>query len=374
MRVLHTNFLRGWGGQSNRILMECEALASRGWEILLSVPGESELARRAITRGIPVDSSVSYENMLRSVVRNDVRRFRQLVERFQPEIVHLHGGRDSWIAALALGTKARRPVIIRTKHNVFPISDHWFNRWMYGRFFDGIVCLSSAIVAQCSEKPYIDPRKLVLIPSACNVVDFMRAASAREKVRSEFGFAPDAVVIVMSGRLRPEKGHDILLAAVPRVLQQVPHAKFLLLGAGSLEGRIARELAEHNLTESIHLAGFRSDVAECLSAADIAVQPSRSEGLGTAVIEAAAAGLPVVATAVGGIPDVIVHGETGILVPPENPEALADAIVQLAQNPAQRRALGEAARLRVARLFSKEALGDKTDDYYRRMLVARRLA
>jgi len=110
-----------------------------------------------------------------------------------------------------------------------------------------------------------------------------------------------------------------------------------------------------------------------LSAADIAVQPSRSEGLGTAVIEAAAAGLPVVATAVGGIPDVIVHGETGILVPPENSEALADAIVQLAQNPAQRRALGEAARLRVARLFSKEALGDKTDDYYRRMLVARRL-
>ena len=162
MRVLHTNFLRGWGGQSNRILMECRGLAERGWEVLLSVPRDSELAKRARAAGLAVDERVGYESLIRSVAHGDVKRFRTLLREFRPDIVHLHGGRDSWIAALALMGYRPRPIVVRTKHNVFPIANHPANRWMYGRFFDHIVCISSAIVAQCAEKRYIAPSRELL--------------------------------------------------------------------------------------------------------------------------------------------------------------------------------------------------------------------
>ncbi|MCX7626492.1 MAG: glycosyltransferase, partial [Candidatus Sumerlaeaceae bacterium] len=166
-------------------------------------------------------------------------------------------------------------------------------------------------------------------------------------------------------------GHDILLSAAPRVLERAPSVKFLLLGAGSLHGKIMHELKRAGVADAFVVAGFRTDVPECLAAADIAVQPSRSEGLGTAVLEASAAGLPVVATAVGGIPDIVVHGVTGLLVPTENPEALAEALVQLAANSDQRVALGRAARERVASLFSVNLLVEKTHHYYQRLLDRR---
>lgn len=371
MKVLHTNFLRGWGGQSNRILMECVGLAQRGWDVVLSVPPKSELAKRARASGLAVDESVSYEALLKSLIAGDIRAFRALCQRVQPDIIHLHGGRDSWIAALALWNKKPRPLIVRTKHNIFPIQDHPLNRWLYGRFFDGIVCISSAIVEQCAAKRYISSSKLVLIPSACDGERFVQAAHARHKMREEFGFREEDVVVVMSGRFRSEKGHDLLLAAAPRVVERVPNVKFLLLGAGSLQGKVLEDLRRSGVAESFVVAGFRSDVPECLAAADIAVQPSRSEGLGTAVLEASAAALPVVATAVGGIPDIVVHGVTGLLVPPENPSALADALTQLAKNAEQRTALGHAGRKRVASLFSVDVLVEKTHHYYLHLLERR---
>jgi glycosyltransferase involved in cell wall biosynthesis len=372
MKVLHTNFLRGWGGQSNRILTECVGLAERGWEVVLSVPPRSELAKRARERGLEVDETIAYQPLVQSLWAGEVRAFQALCERYQPDIIHLHGGRDSWVAALALWRNSDRPIILRTKHNVFPLHDHPFNRWLYGRFFDGIVCISSAIVQQCATKRYISPAKLVMIPSACDVERFVRAAEARDKMREEFGFHPHDVVVVMSGRFRAEKGHDLLIAAAPRIVGAVPQAKFLLLGAGSLQHSVVESLERAGIRQSFVVAGFRKDVPECLAAADIAVQPSRSEGLGTAVLEASAAGLPVVATAVGGIPDIVVHGETGLLVPPNDAVSLANAIIQLAMNPDQRHALGHAARERVAALFSVSQLVEKTHNYYQQMLEARR--
>lgn len=383
MKVLHTNFLRGWGGQSNRILMECCELAERGWEVLLSVPPASELARRARVAGLAVDASVDYAPLVPSLLKGQVARFRRVMETFAPDIVHVHGGRDAWLAALALegasiagaivglgprSTPGRRPLVVRTKHNIFPIADHPFNRWLYGNFFDGIVCISTAIVEQCRRKPYIAAERLVLIPSACDVDRFVQGARARREKRREFGFRDEEVVVVLSGRFRPEKGHDLLLTAMPTILATVPNVRFLFLGTGSLKDAVAEQLRQQNLTGAVRLAGFRSDVAECLAAADIAVQPSRSEGLGTAVLEAGAAGLPVVATAIGGIPDIVVSGQTGLLVPPEDARALAEAIVRLATDAELRHRLGSAARQRVAEHFSPKKLGEKTDAYYRRLL------
>ena len=221
MRVLHTNFLRGWGGQSNRVLVECLGLAALGHEVLVSAPPRSELAKRARAAGLEVTEAVTYAGGARPAAFGDIFRMRRVIAGFRPDLIHLHGGRDSWAAAAALLRPPGGcvPRIIRTKHNVFPIADHFLNRWQYGSFFEMIVCLSRAIVEQCAEKPYIRREKLVTIPSAVDCARFDAARGARDAIRREFGFGRDEVVVAMTGRLRPEKGHAVLVAAAPEVLR-----------------------------------------------------------------------------------------------------------------------------------------------------------
>src|SRR4051812_43557688 len=125
-RVLHTNFLNGWGGQSNRILTECSGLAERGWDVLISAPPDSELVKRAKAAGLKTADSIRYRGGLKRGFVADIFAMRRILQSYRPEIVHLHGGKDSWLLAEALVFLPReyRPHIIRTKHNIFPIRDH----------------------------------------------------------------------------------------------------------------------------------------------------------------------------------------------------------------------------------------------------------
>lgn len=370
MRILHTNFLRGWGGQSNRILVKCRGLMERGHDVTISAPPGSELVRRAREAGVPVCDTIGYRGPGRSGFLADVRAMKRLAEQFQPEILHLHGGHDSWTAAAAciFGTLPGRPVILRTKHNCFPISGHPLNRWMYGRFFEAIVCISTAIVEQFKSLGYVDPGRLYLVPSACDAGHFVADADARAAIRAEFGLQPGDVVIAMTGRLRPEKGHRVLLEAAPAIVAKEPRVRFLLLGSGSMHGDLKQLIDRHRLDAHVVLAGFRTDIPACLAAADLYVQPSLSEGLGTSVLEACAAGLPVVASRTGGIPDIVIHESSGLLVETGSSPQLAEAVCRLLADAGLRARLGDAARRHVAETFSIDALVGGSEEVYRSVL------
>jgi glycosyltransferase involved in cell wall biosynthesis len=368
LKILHTNFLKGWGGQSNRILEEASGAAALGYLVTLSVPPGSELAKRGRAAGLTINEEINYSGPARAGFLRDVKNFRRLIAQLQPDIIHLHGGRDSWVAAAALYGRSR-PVIARTKHNIFPITGHPLNRWIYSRFFDYIICISSAVLAQCTSRKYINPGKLILIPSACDVDQFQAARSSRQQMREAFGFKPNNLVICMTGRLREEKGHQVLFAAAPQIVNSHPDVRFLLLGSGSLHGEFLESIEKTNsLKEKIVLAGFRTDVPQCLSAADIYVQPSLSEGLGTAVLEACAAGLPVVASRSGGIPDIIINDETGLLVDVGSSHQLAEAVDRLIESPSLRERLSAGGLHRVRENYSVQALIDRTDNAYRQMI------
>jgi glycosyltransferase involved in cell wall biosynthesis len=362
MKVLHTNFLRGWGGQSNRILMESLGAAAAGHEVLLSVPADSELARRARAAGLSVDGSVSYSGGVRPSVLRDAAALRRLLHNFRPDLVHLHGGRDSWLAAAAISTIAtpRRPHVIRCKHNVFPIAQHPLNVWQYASFFERIICLSTAIMEQCAAIRGVRQENLRLIPSATDAENFPVDPLKRAQVRAEFGYDGEHIVTILVGRLRPEKGHEILLRAGPAVLAANPRVRFLLAGSGSQRCDLERLAACLGLTPYCVFAGFRADIPDLLAAADIAVQPSLSEGLGTSVLEACAAALPVIASRTGGIPDIILDNETGILVTPGSSQELALALIRCAGDAELRRRLGDAARARVSTVFSRHRLIEQT--------------
>jgi glycosyltransferase involved in cell wall biosynthesis len=169
----------------------------------------------------------------------------------------------------------------------------------------------------------------------------------RERLRGELGVPPEAGLVLAVGRLNAEKGQSLLLQAAPAVLSRCPGTVFALAGDGPLRGALEQQAAQLGIAGQVRFLGVRQDVPALLAAADLFVLPSRSEGMPNALLEAMAAGLPVVSFEVGGVGEVLVHGVTGLLVPPEDADGLARAMLALLENEQERRRLGAAARERI---------------------------
>lgn len=196
-------------------------------------------------------------------------------------------------------------------------------------------------------------------------------------VRAEFGITADAPLLTLLARFQTVKGHMNLLDAIPQILDTFPTARFLLVGDaefGTSDAHTTRTQiyarVEHDarLQAAIVFAGFRRDIPRILNTTDILVSPSQFETYGMAILEAMACGVPVVSTNVGGPSETIVDGETGILVPPENPAALANGVLALLENAARRKQLGQNARARVEQSFSLRASAQAMQAYYQDML------
>jgi glycosyltransferase involved in cell wall biosynthesis len=180
---------------------------------------------------------------------------------------------------------------------------------------------------------------------------------ARRSVRAAWGAGPDDVVVLVPGALERRKGHAVLLAAAER-LPAGSDLRFVFAGAGSEEAALRRRAGQ--LGVAVVFAGFQKDIGACLAAADVVAMPSLQEGLGVAALEAMAAGLPVVASRVGGLGEAVVDGETGVLVAPGDPVALARALAELARDPGRRARLGAAGRRRVLARYTMAQMAEAT--------------
>ncbi len=363
MKILHTNFHRGWGGQSNRILTECRGLAAQGHEVTLAVPEGSELSRRGGDAGLNVFTDVHFARGFRPTkLAHDIGSLRALFRDRNFDIIHTHGSQDSWAVAYSLIGFKPRPIVLRTRHNLFPIRDHFMNRLLYAKWTDGLVCISEAILEDCASKSYLNRENLSLVHSAVDEERFA-SKSGGDEIRSEFNLAGKYVAGI-TGRLRSEKGHVHLFDALPKVIAAAPDFVLLVIGAGSLEDELKQRVESLGVGRHVIFTGFRTDVPRFLSALNLFVMPSISEGLGTAIIEAAMAGLPIVASRVGGIPDIIEDGRGGLLVPPANPEALADAILALYRDRSEGEKMAQAARNHALEKFTTKLLAEKTEAVY----------
>ncbi|TAL12089.1 MAG: glycosyltransferase family 1 protein [Nitrospirae bacterium] len=281
----------------------------------------------------------------------------------RPDIVHTHTSKAGAVGRIAAWL-ARIPLVIHTPHG------HIFYGY-YGSFMSWVIRLVERVLAQMTDRivtltdrgarehvqyRIAGPAKFVTIPSGI-VLSTIRSVRVDPVVkRKELGLPEKGPVIGTVGRLVPIKGHEWLLRAAPRVLAEFPHATVVLIGDGPLMGALRQLAEELGVGRRVLFLGERQDVPECLAACDLFAFPSLNEGMGRALIEAMAAGLPVVATDVGGIPDIVVDGESGALVPPKDPAALADAILALLRDPERRRACGEAAKRRVDDRFDVTAM------------------
>jgi glycosyltransferase involved in cell wall biosynthesis len=196
----------------------------------------------------------------------------------------------------------------------------------------------------------------------------LRIAHEAGAVRQALGLRPGAPLLLTVARLTAQKGHDVLLAAVPRILAHHPNACFAWVGQGPEQEKLAAEVQALGLAGNVRFLGPRDDVPALLGAADLFVLPSRFEGHPLAALEALASGLPVVGTRVCGLDEAVLPGETGLLVEPERPDELADAVHELLAHPGLRRRMGQAGRRLIAERFSARRMAQQTMQLYEQLL------
>lgn len=287
---------------------------------------------------------------------------RKLMGRF--DIVHSHSPMPAGVARIVARTlpRARRPVLVSTEHNV------WDNFARPTRLLNALTARRDArrwaVSGQVlrSMWPKLRSGAAVLVHGIV-LSDQEPEAGTRERVRKELGIADDAVVSLTVANLRKEKDYPNLLEAARIALAANPSLVFLAVGQGQLAEDIAALHDELGLGDRFKLLGYRSDVPDLLAAVDIFTLSSTSEGLPVSIMEAMNAGLPVVATAVGGVPEAVTDGESGVVVPPRNSQALAEALLRLAENPDLRRRMGTAGKRLSTRFDIRTAVKVQQDAY-----------
>lgn len=363
LTVLHSESSLGWGGQENRILNEMIGLRELGHHSLVVCRPGARLAERAREAGFQA-FEVPMRNALDLAA---VLHLRSLMRRTGTHIVNTHSGRDTQLAGMAARSLlARRPRVVRTRHLAMPIT----SRFTYSILPDHVVTVSD-FVAGYLVQTGVPASHITTVPTGIDLERY-QPDPAGSTLRSELGLAADTPLVGTVAILRRKKGHAELLEEVPGILARHPQAHFVFAGDGPQKESLERRIAELGLGEQVHLLGLRRDVVNVLQALDLFVLPTHQEALGTAFIEAAAMGVPAVATVVDGVPEAVVDGRTGLLVPPADGAALRSAISDLLAAPERRRTMGEAARERARQCFSRRAMAAGMVDVYNRLLAAAR--
>ncbi|HIE52686.1 MAG TPA: glycosyltransferase [Armatimonadetes bacterium] len=293
-----------------------------------------------------------------------LRRLARLLRQEGIGLLHTHNSAPLFYGPLA-AWRARTPVVVHTQHSKLRPENEKLRRltrWLSRRvshFISDAGDVTQDLVAQLG----VPPEKVSTIPNGVDLEAFAPLPD-RAAVRAELGLPPDGPLVACVGRLVPVKDHPTLLRAWREVRKAVPTAHLLLIGAGPLQRELEGLARDLQVASSVHFLGQRNDVPQLLGLCEAAVLSSRSEGLSVALLEAMAARLPVVATRVGGNPEVVQAGETGLLVPPAEPAALAAALRELLQNPARAREMGAAGRARVEAQFSLERMVQAYQEVY----------
>ncbi len=292
-------------------------------------------------------------------------RLYRLLRRERPAILH------TWmyhanVPGRLLGRLAGVPVIITSRRNVDigGTGRELINRWT-SALDDRVIAVCEVVRQAEMERAGVTAERVVTIYNGVEVNRYTELkAATRRRTRTALGAPLEAPLLGFVGRLHPQKNVAALLAAMKQVKERFPAARLVVVGDGELRSALEAQAQALGLQSSVIFAGQRTDVPEILAALDAFTLPSLWEGLPNAALEAMAAGLPVIATRVGGVPEVVVDEVTGLLVPPGDSNALAEAIVRLLQDPDGRQAMGQAGRERVRAHFSVERMVRETEALY----------
>ncbi|HEX5421633.1 MAG TPA: glycosyltransferase family 4 protein [Gammaproteobacteria bacterium] len=341
MKIVHLEAGRHLYGGAQQVCYLIDELARGGIEnVLVCPPGAAFTRRAAAAEVVEVPIAGDLDLGL-------VRRLRRLFVSLKPDLVHVHSRRGADLYG-GLAARSRWPAVLTRRVD----SAEWqrWARFKYGRYA-ALVAISRIVESRLLDAGL--PRERVhRVPSGIDTERFRPDPAARARLLDAFSLPPDAFVVGVIAQLIPRKGHERLLGRIPVLVAKHPRLVVLGFGRGPLAGRLAKQVSANSLQRHVKLAGFRDDLASLLPGLDAVLHPARGEGMGVAVLEALSAGVPVVASRVGGIVDVIEHGVHGLLVEPGDQRGWVGAVEQLLADPDARRRYGAAGRRRVQEQFS----------------------
>lgn len=341
MNIVHIETGRHLYGGAQQVLFLCRGLLDNAVGTTLVCQRGSMVDGAARDLQIPVENIACNGDL-------DVGfyfRLRKFLSGALPDLVHSHSRRGADVMGGRAAASVGVPAILTRR--VDSIDSALVARLRYSHY-EKIIAISENVAAAV-RRSGIDDERVAVIRSA---VEPIADACDREHWDAEFGLDERNVVAVVAAQLIKRKGHRFLIDALPDLCSAHPEFRLLILGVGPLDRALRRQVTSMGLDDHVQFAGFRPDLDRVLGCADLLVHPATAEGLGVAMLKAASAGLPVVAFAIAGAREAVVHGETGMLVTPKDVRALLQALLELVENPEKRQLLGRAGRARMAKEFT----------------------
>jgi glycosyltransferase involved in cell wall biosynthesis len=362
LSLFHIDAGKEWRGGQRQALFLVKVLQREGYPVHFVVQPESPLHKKASEAGVRVLPL----RMKSEFDLGAIFRLSREMKRRQCRLAHFHDAHGVAIGAAA-ARRAQVPLRFISRRVDFPLKKSAFSHRKYTRDIDAIIAISEGVRNVLLDSGI--PSSLVhVIPSGIDFSPF-EEVTPRDFLRKEFSFAPDDFLVGIVAALEDHKGHTYLIQASKILREQAPKIKIIVVGTGSLSFVLDQQVRELGVEDIVFFLGFREDVPRILASLDLFVLSSHLEGLGSSLLDAMASRLPVVATQVGGIPEVVIHEETGLLVPPRNPEALAKDILMLYRDRELAARLGQNGYEVVHKKFSAEAMAAKIIDLYERLAL-----
>ena len=381
IRVLRVIARLNVGGPALHTTLLTDRLDPRRYDARLvsgmEAPGEGNyLALHGRTCGDRITVLPSLGREVRGAADVDALvRLIRLMRRVRPHVVHTHTAKAGTLGRVA-ARLARVPVVVHTYHGhvlrgyfsrdrtrIFAGVERTLARWT-----DCLLAVSETVRPELLALGVGAPERFRVVPLGLDLTRFERVDAERGALLGELGLPAETPMVTIVARLVPIKAHEVFLRAARLVLETHPTSRFLVVGDGERRAALEVLTAELGLGAYVRFLGWRRDLERIYADSTVVALTSRNEGSPVSLIEAMAAGRPVVATRVGGVPDLVADGVTGRLVPPDDPAALADALAALLRDPERRRALGAAGRARVVPAFAAARLVEDVDALYTELL------
>ena len=363
LRILHILSERGYSGGEDQLAHVLERLVDDGHENALLLQPDAAFIETAERLRIPV-------HRLRMHNGFDLLaawKMRAVFGRVPCDLVHLADSRAHKLGGLAVFGR-KPPTMVVTRRMDYPLRRGWGTRRLYGKVVAGVVAVSEAVRREVLSIG-VAPERVHVIPDGVDPERFAGIEAERPAVRAQLDLAPEDVVILSAASLRPRKGQAHLVRAFAALAPAFPGARLVLAGEGSDRDALQHEATARGIADRVRLPG-RLPARTCLALGDIACVPSLKEGLSVFSLEAQAVGLPVVASRVGGLPESVADGETGLLVEPGDEAALAAALECLLGDEGLRRRMGRAGPARIAENFTARLMAERTVALYASLAAA----
>jgi glycosyltransferase involved in cell wall biosynthesis len=355
-RILHTEWSEGFGGQEMRILLEIQEHQKGGHQVFLLAPPESPLLKTAHQRGMKIiPLKIRHTFDLQALCQ-----IKKILKEKQIEVLHTHSSVDSWVASLA-GKWANVPVTIRTRHISVPARRRPLN-YVYA-LPDAVITTGEQIRQTLINGYGLPADRVYSIPTGVDRSRFF-PRSPDPALKKKLGIPADSLVISLVAVLRAQKRHELVIAAAPGILQRYPQTRFLFVGEGPRHALLEEEIRRHRLESFFIMTGHRDDIPELLALTDLGIIASQAEGVPQFLLQAMAMAKPMVATAVGGIPDIIDDGINGLLIPPEEPQALVDAAIKILGDKTYAAHLGQQALNLVQKRYNAVQMANQVCQVY----------